>query len=167
MLVEAGCEIARELYLGIVIDRAAGLPVLMASSAGGMNIEDVAAKTPELIFKETFCPDAGLQSYQVRKLAAKLDLTGASVRSAEKFMQALCQLFVDSIAAWSRSIRSSSPRPATSSRSTPRSASTTTPSSATRNSPSSATSPKKTRTSSAPARPASATCSSTATSAAS
>ncbi len=73
VLVEAGCEIARELYLGIVIDRAAGLPVLMASSAGGMNIEDVAAKTPELIFKETFDPDAGLQSYQVRKLCAQLN----------------------------------------------------------------------------------------------
>jgi succinyl-CoA synthetase beta subunit len=94
ILVEAGCEIARELYLGIVIDRAAGLPVLMASSAGGMNIEDVAAKTPELIFKETFDPDAGLQSYQVRKLAAKLDLKGPSVRSADKFMKALCKLFV-------------------------------------------------------------------------
>jgi succinyl-CoA synthetase beta subunit len=94
ILVEAGCDIARELYLGIVIDRAAGLPVLMASSAGGMNIEDVAAKTPELIFKETFDPDAGLQSYQVRKLAAKLDLKGPSVRSAEKFMKALCKLFV-------------------------------------------------------------------------
>ena len=94
VLVEAGCEIARELYLGIVIDRAAGLPVLMASSAGGMNIEEVAEKTPELIFKETFCPDAGLQSYQVRKLAAKLELSGPSVRSAEKFMKALCKLFV-------------------------------------------------------------------------
>ncbi|MFO0790319.1 MAG: ADP-forming succinate--CoA ligase subunit beta [Pirellulales bacterium] len=94
VLVEAGCDIARELYLGIVIDRAAGLPVLMASSAGGMNIEDVAAKTPELIFKESFCPDAGLQSYQVRKLAKKLDLAGPSVRSAEKFMKALCRLFV-------------------------------------------------------------------------
>jgi succinyl-CoA synthetase beta subunit len=94
ILVEAGCDIARELYLGIVIDRAAGLPVLMASSAGGMNIEDVAEKTPELIFKETFCPDASLQSYQVRKLAAKLDLKGPSVRSAEKFMKALCRLFV-------------------------------------------------------------------------
>ena len=68
ILVEAGCDIARELYLGIVIDRAAGLPVLMASSEGGMNIEEVAEKTPELIFKESFCPDAGLQSYQVRKL---------------------------------------------------------------------------------------------------
>src|SRR5262245_34803169 len=94
VLVEAGCDIARELYLGIVIDRAAGLPVLMASSAGGMNIEDVAAKTPELIFKENFCPDAGLQSYQVRKVCAQLEPTGASVRSAEKFMKALCKLFV-------------------------------------------------------------------------
>jgi succinyl-CoA synthetase beta subunit len=94
VLVEAGCDIARELYLGIVIDRASGLPVLMASSAGGMNIEDVAAKTPELIFKEPFEPDTGLQSYQVRKLCAKLDLKGPSVRSADKFMRALSKLFV-------------------------------------------------------------------------
>jgi succinyl-CoA synthetase beta subunit len=95
VLIEAGCDIARELYLGIVIDRAAALPVLMASSAGGMNIEDVAAKTPELIFKEPFCPDAGLQPYQVRKLAAKLELTGPSVRAADKFMRSLCELFVE------------------------------------------------------------------------
>jgi succinyl-CoA synthetase beta subunit len=94
VIVEAGCDIARELYLGIVIDRATAMPVLMASSAGGMNIEEVAEKTPHLILKEPFCPDAGLQSYQVRKLAAKLDLTGTSVRSAEKFMRALCRLFV-------------------------------------------------------------------------
>ncbi len=101
VLVEAGCDIARELYLGIVIDRAAGLPVLMASSAGGMNIEDVAAKTPELIFKENFCPDAGLQSYQVRKLCAKLQISpspsGGGTKgggSAEKFMKSLCKLFV-------------------------------------------------------------------------
>jgi succinyl-CoA synthetase beta subunit len=95
VLIEAGCDIARELYLGIVIDRAAALPVLMASSAGGMNIEDVAAKTPELIFKENFYPDAGLQPYQVRKLCAKLDLAGSSARSAEKFMRSLCRLFVE------------------------------------------------------------------------
>lgn len=95
ILIEAGCDIARELYLGIVIDRAAGLPTLMASSAGGMNIEDVAAETPELIFKETFHPDAGLQPYQVRKLCAKLDLSGASVRLADKFMRALCKMFVE------------------------------------------------------------------------
>jgi succinyl-CoA synthetase beta subunit len=95
VLVEAGCDIARELYLGIVIDRAAAMPVLMASSAGGMNIEEVAEKTPELIFKESFHPDSGLQPYQVRKLCAKLDLKGGSVRSAEKFMRSLCRLFVD------------------------------------------------------------------------
>jgi succinyl-CoA synthetase beta subunit len=95
VLVEAGCDIARELYLGIVVDRASALPVLMASSAGGMNIEEVAAKTPELIFKEPFYPDAGLQPYQVRKLCVQLDITGASVRSADKFMRALCRLFVD------------------------------------------------------------------------
>jgi succinyl-CoA synthetase beta subunit len=94
VIVEAGCDIARELYLGIVIDRAAALPVLMVSTEGGMNIEEVAEKTPELILKEPFCPDAGLQPYQVRKLAAKLGLNGTSVRSAEKFMRALCRLFV-------------------------------------------------------------------------
>jgi succinyl-CoA synthetase beta subunit len=95
VLVEAGCDIARELYLGIVIDRGSALPVLMASSAGGMNIEEVAAKTPELIFKESFHPDAGLEPYQVRKLCAKLDLKGGSVRSAERFMRSLARLFVD------------------------------------------------------------------------
>jgi succinyl-CoA synthetase beta subunit len=95
VLVEAGCDITRELYLGIVIDRAAAMPVLMASSQGGMNIEEVAAQTPELIFKEQFHPDAGLQPYQVRKLCAELDLAGASVRSADKFMRLLCRLFVD------------------------------------------------------------------------
>ncbi len=95
VLVEAGCDIARELYLGIVIDRARALPVLMASSQGGMNIEEVAEKTPELIFIEPFHPDSGLQPYQVRKLCAKLDITGPTVRSAEKFMRSLCKLFVD------------------------------------------------------------------------
>jgi len=95
VFVEAGCDIARELYLGIVIDRACGMPVLMASSEGGMNIEDVAANTPELIFKEAFDPDAGLQSYQVRKLCYRLGITGKSVRSADSFMRTLCKLFVE------------------------------------------------------------------------
>ncbi len=94
VLVEAGCDIAQELYLGIVIDRACAKPVLMVSSEGGMNIEDVAAKTPELIFKEPFDPDSGLASFQARKLAAKLNIKGASARSAEKFMKALCRVFV-------------------------------------------------------------------------
>ncbi|MAT69367.1 MAG: ADP-forming succinate--CoA ligase subunit beta [Planctomycetaceae bacterium] len=94
VLVEAGCEIDRELYLGIVVDRGCGMPVLMVSSEGGMDIEEVAANTPEKIFKEPFCPDAGLQGYQVRKLCHRLGLTGATVRSAEKFMRGLCKLFV-------------------------------------------------------------------------
>jgi succinyl-CoA synthetase beta subunit len=94
VLVEEGCDILRELYLGIVIDRASAGPVLMVSSEGGMNIEEVAAKTPELIFRERFDPDAGLFSFQARKLAALLGLKGVSVRSAEKFMQSLCRVFV-------------------------------------------------------------------------
>jgi len=94
VLVEAGCDIARELYLGIVIDRAQGLPVMMVSQEGGMNIEEVAAKTPELIFKESFEPDSGLQPFQVRKLCHRLNLSGNSVRSADRFMRSLCRLFV-------------------------------------------------------------------------
>jgi succinyl-CoA synthetase beta subunit len=95
VLVEQGCSIARELYLGIVVDRGAARPVLMASSEGGMDIEEVAAATPELIFREPFAPDAGLRSFQARKLAQRLGLSGASVRSAEKLMRALCRVFVD------------------------------------------------------------------------
>ena len=94
VLLEAGCAIARELYLGIVVDRAAASPVLMVSSAGGMEIEKVAAETPELIFREAFDRDAGLDAYQARKLAAALELAPGSVRSAVAFMQRLCRLFV-------------------------------------------------------------------------
>ena len=95
VIVEAGCDIARELYLGIVIDRASSLPVLMVSSEGGVNIEEVAEKTPELIFKEPFHPDQGLQAAQVESLCKKLNITGESVKSAEQFMTSLCKLFVD------------------------------------------------------------------------
>ena len=95
VLVEAGCDIARELYLGIVVDRAAGKPVLMVSTEGGMDIEKVAAETPELIHTAAFDPDFGLQSYQSRKLAMKLGITGKAVRSADKFMRAICKLFVE------------------------------------------------------------------------
>lgn len=95
VLVEEGCDIARELYLGIVVDRASASPVLMVSTEGGMNIEEVAEKTPELIYKAPFDPDAGLQPYQARTLCKKLGLEGASVRSAEKLMRSVCRLFVD------------------------------------------------------------------------
>src|SRR5262245_12637922 len=93
VLVEEGCDIDRELYLGIVVDRSAAGPVLMVSSQGGVNIEDVAAKTPELIFRERFSPSTGLESYQARKLAARLDLKGPSLASAEKFMRGVCRVF--------------------------------------------------------------------------
>lgn len=95
VLVEAGCDIERELYLGIVLDRARSMPVLMASSEGGVEIEKVAAETPELIHKEYFHPDIGLQPFQVRQLCARLGITGKTVRSADKFMRALCRMYVD------------------------------------------------------------------------
>src|ERR1044071_7120086 len=69
LLIEETLPIERELYLGIVVDRATARPVFMASAAGGVEIEEVAAKTPELILKEAFDPGAGLASYQARKLA--------------------------------------------------------------------------------------------------
>jgi succinyl-CoA synthetase beta subunit len=94
VFVEEGCKIARELYLGIVLDRAAARPVLMVSSEGGVEIEKVAAETPEKIFKEHFDPHAGLYGYQVRKLCQKLGIKGASVGSAERFMKALCRAYV-------------------------------------------------------------------------
>ncbi|MBA2114788.1 ADP-forming succinate--CoA ligase subunit beta [Bremerella alba] len=95
VLVEEGCDIARELYLGIVLDRAAKLPVLMMSSEGGTEIEEVAAETPEKIFKEHFDPALGPQSYQIRKMCKKLGIEGAAVRSAEKFIKGLCKVYVD------------------------------------------------------------------------
>ena len=74
VLVEQTCRVARELYLGVAVDRAAAAPVLIASVHGGMDIEQVAAEHPEAIFRETFAPDAGLRSFQARKLAQRLGL---------------------------------------------------------------------------------------------
>ncbi len=93
--VEAGCDIARELYLGIVLDRAAAKPVLMVSTEGGMEIEKVAEETPHLIYKEHFDPAVGLEAYQVRKLCKKLGIQGAAAKAAFKFMTAMCRFFVD------------------------------------------------------------------------
>ena len=94
VLVEQGCDIARELYLGIVVDRGLKQPVLIASPDGGMEIEQVAARSPERIFREPFDPDSGLRAFQARKLAHKLGLAGAAARQAEPFLQALAQVFV-------------------------------------------------------------------------
>src|SRR5690349_5529392 len=89
LLIEEGLPIDKEFYLGIVLDRASGRQVFMASSAGGMDIEEVAAKTPEKIMKETIDPAVGFQPFQARKLAFGLGLPGALVGQAVKFMQSL------------------------------------------------------------------------------
>lgn len=95
VFVEAGCEIARELYLGIVLDRSKSLPVMMVSSEGGVEIEKVAAETPDKIFREHFHPNVGLYSFQVRKLCKKLDISGSAAKAADLFMKKLCRLYVD------------------------------------------------------------------------
>ena len=95
VIVEAGCDIARELYLGIVLDRAEMKPVLMCSQEGGVEIEKVAHETPEKIFKEHFDPAQGIESYQVRKLCKLLGIEGKSVRAADKFMKSLCRMYAD------------------------------------------------------------------------
>ena len=95
LLVEETLPIERELYLGIVLDRAQGKPVLMASAAGGMDIEVVAAKTPELILKEAFGPAEGLRSYQARRLAFGIGIPAASVNAAAAAMIALAMAYVD------------------------------------------------------------------------
>ncbi len=93
LLVEETLPIDRELYLGIVLDRAQARPVFMASAAGGMEIEEVAAKTPELILKEAFDPAAGLAAYQARKLAFGMGIPAASVNAAAAAMNALARAY--------------------------------------------------------------------------
>src|ERR1044072_4657655 len=89
LLIEEGLTIDQEFYLGIVLDRASGRPVFMASQAGGMDIEQVAADTPEKILKETIDPAVGFRSFQARKLAFGLGLGSELINPAVKFMQAL------------------------------------------------------------------------------
>jgi len=94
LLVEETLPIERELYLGIVLDRAQGKPVFMASAAGGMEIEEVAAKSPELILKEAFEPDAGLAAFQARKLAFGIGVPAASISGAVAAMTTLARAYV-------------------------------------------------------------------------
>ncbi|HYP54621.1 MAG TPA: ADP-forming succinate--CoA ligase subunit beta, partial [Pyrinomonadaceae bacterium] len=89
LLIEEGLPIDKEFYLGIVLDRATGRPVFMASEAGGMDIEEVAAHTPEKILKETIDPAVGFRPYQARNLAFGLGLPADLVNQAAKFMQTL------------------------------------------------------------------------------
>ena len=94
VLVEEGLAIARELYLGILVDRSTKKVVVMASAEGGMDIEEVAAKTPERIHKAFVEPSVGLQSFQAQQLAFAVGLAGDSVKKATKLMLALYQAFM-------------------------------------------------------------------------
>jgi succinyl-CoA synthetase beta subunit len=94
LLVEEGLQIARELYLGLVIDRSTERPVLMASPDGGVEIETVAEKTPERIFKAFIDPALGLQPYQARQLAFALGLAGDQVGKAVRVMLAVHRAFI-------------------------------------------------------------------------
>jgi len=96
LLVEEALGVAKELYLGIVIDRARECPVVMASTEGGMEIEKVAAEHPELIFKEWIDPAAGLAGFQARRLAFKLGLSGETFKQAVKFLLSLYKAFQSS-----------------------------------------------------------------------
>jgi succinyl-CoA synthetase beta subunit len=94
VLIEEGLQIARELYLGLVVDRSSQRAVLMVSPDGGVEIEKVAAETPERIFKVAVHPALGLQSFEARELAFKLGLTGDQVGKAVRMMTAVYQAFV-------------------------------------------------------------------------
>jgi succinyl-CoA synthetase beta subunit len=94
LLIEETLPIERELYLGIVLDRAQANPVFMASAAGGMEIEEVAAKSPALILKEKIHPGRGLAPYQARKLAFGMGIPAPSVNAAAAAMTALAKAYV-------------------------------------------------------------------------
>ena len=93
--IEEGCDIARELYLGLLLDRASSRIVVMASSEGGMDIEEVAEKTPEKILKVTIDPATGMMPHHARKLSFGLGLEGKQVNAGVKFMLAMYKAFTE------------------------------------------------------------------------
>lgn len=95
LLIEQGCDIKKEYYVGVVVDRATNRVVMMASEEGGMEIEEVAANTPEKIFTEVIDPVIGLMPFQARKLAYAINIPKELVSKAVKFMMGLYQAFVD------------------------------------------------------------------------
>ncbi len=96
VLIEQALDIDRELYLGITLDRARGLPSFMVSRAGGMEIEEVAAKDPNAIVREVVDPALGMFPFQARKLAFALGLSGDSFKKGVSFLQALFQAYMES-----------------------------------------------------------------------
>lgn len=95
VLVEEASSIARELYISIVLDRATSRPIIMASQDGGMDIEEVAEKTPERIIKESIHPAIGLQPYQARKIAYALNIPQEGMKDALKLISNLYKVFIE------------------------------------------------------------------------
>jgi len=95
LLIEQAVDIARELYLGILVDRGTGRVTVMASSEGGMEIEEVAAKTPEKILREVVDPVSGLAGYQARNLAYGLGLHGPAAKNATELLGQLYRAFIE------------------------------------------------------------------------
>jgi succinyl-CoA synthetase beta subunit len=95
LLVEQGCQIARELYVGLVVDRGTGRVTMMASTEGGMEIEEVAARTPEKILRETLDPLLGLAGYQARRIGFALGLPKEQMGKGVAFFTALARAFVE------------------------------------------------------------------------
>ncbi len=95
LLIEEGCDIQKEYYVGLVLDRATSRVVLMASEDGGTEIEEVAEATPEKIFKEEIDPVTGLTAFQARRLAFNINIPGKLVNQAVKFMMGLYKVYVE------------------------------------------------------------------------
>ncbi|HLS61431.1 MAG TPA: ADP-forming succinate--CoA ligase subunit beta [Virgibacillus sp.] len=95
LLIEEGCDINKEYYVGIVVDTSTSRVVMMASKEGGTEIEEVAAATPEKIFKEVIDPGIGLSGFQARRLAFKLNIPDELIGKVVKFMGGLYEAFVD------------------------------------------------------------------------
>lgn len=95
LLIEEGCDIKKEYYVGLVLDRATSRVVLMASEEGGTEIEEVAEKTPEKIFKEEIDPVIGLQPFQARRIAFNINIPKELVNQAVKFMLSLYQAYIE------------------------------------------------------------------------
>jgi len=95
LLIEQGCDIKKEYYVGVVVDRGTGRVVMMASEEGGTEIEEVAAHSPEKIFKEVVDPVVGLQPFQARRLAFAINIPSELVNKAVQFMTALYTAFVE------------------------------------------------------------------------
>ncbi|MDU4698628.1 MAG: ADP-forming succinate--CoA ligase subunit beta [Paenibacillus sp.] len=95
LLIEQGCDIKKEYYVGVVVDRGTGRVTMMASEEGGTEIEEVAAATPEKIFKEAIDPAVGLTPFQARRLAYAINIPNELVGKASQFMLALYEAFVD------------------------------------------------------------------------